>query len=64
MLWTIAAIIALVWALGNVTAYTLGGFIHVLLFVTVALLVVGTFQALGRSERRRAVKRSRPERIR
>ena len=40
MLWTVAFILALMWALGLVSAYTLGGFIHVLLIVAVALLAV------------------------
>lgn len=45
MLWTIAIIFGLLWALGLATATTLGGFIHFLLAVAVVLLVVGTFRA-------------------
>jgi hypothetical protein len=40
MLWTIAIILILLWALGLVTTYTLGGFIHVLVGVAVVLLLV------------------------
>ena len=40
MLWTLAFILVLLWALGLVSSYTLGGFIHVLLIVAVALLTV------------------------
>jgi hypothetical protein len=40
MLWTIAIIILLLWAIGLITSYTLGGFIHVLVVVAVVLLLV------------------------
>jgi uncharacterized protein (DUF58 family) len=40
MLWTIAIIFILLWALGLVTSYTLGGFIHVLVGVAVVLLLI------------------------
>ncbi len=40
MLWAIAIIFLLLWALGLVTSYTLGGFIHVLVGVAVVLLLV------------------------
>lgn len=35
MLWTIAVILVVLWALGMVTSYTMGGFIHILLMVAV-----------------------------
>ena len=38
MLWTIVVIVLLLWLLGLITSYTLGGFIHILLVV--ALIVV------------------------
>jgi hypothetical protein len=44
MLWTIAIIFILLWALGLVTSYTLGGFIHVLVGVAVVLLLVRIIQ--------------------
>jgi hypothetical protein len=38
MLYTIAVILLLLWALGLVTSYTLGGFIHVLLVIAVVMV--------------------------
>ena len=35
MLWTIAVIILVLWALGMVTSYTMGGFIHILLVIAI-----------------------------
>jgi len=40
MLWTIFVIVLVLWLLGLVTAYTLGGFIHLLLVIAVVVLVV------------------------
>ena len=40
MLWTIAALLLVLWALGLVTSYTLGGFIHILLVVAVVVFVM------------------------
>ena len=40
MLWTIFVILLVLWLLGVVTSYTLGGFIHVLLIVAVILAVM------------------------
>jgi len=40
MLWTIFVILLVLWLLGLVTSYTLGGFIHILLLVAVAILVI------------------------
>jgi hypothetical protein len=40
MLWTIFAVLLVLWLLGLVSSYTLGGFIHILLFVAVAVLIV------------------------
>jgi hypothetical protein len=47
MLWTIAIILVVLWALGMVSAYTLGGFIHVLLVLAVIVIIVRVIQ--GRS---------------
>lgn len=44
MLWTIAVILFVLWLLGFVTSYTLGGFIHVLLVLALIVLVVGLFR--------------------
>ena len=40
MLWTIAVILVIFWALGMVSGYTLGSFIHVLLVLAVILVLV------------------------
>ncbi len=39
MLWTILVILVVLWLLGLVTSYTLGGFIHILLVVAVVILI-------------------------
>jgi hypothetical protein len=40
MLWTILVILVVLWLLGVVTSYTLGGFIHILLVLAVIVLVI------------------------
>ena len=40
MLYTIAVVLLILWALGFVSAYTMGGFIHVLLVVAVVVVLV------------------------
>ena len=40
MLWTIFVILLVLWLLGLVTSYTLGGFIHILLVLAVVVLVI------------------------
>ncbi len=40
MLWTIAVVLMVLWALGLVTSYTMGGFIHVLLVVAIVTMLV------------------------
>jgi hypothetical protein len=40
MLYTIAVILIILWLLGLVTSYTLGGFIHVLLVIAVVVVLV------------------------
>lgn len=47
MLGTLAIILLILWALGMVTAYTMGGFIHILLVVAVVMVLVRVIQ--GRS---------------
>jgi len=39
MLWTIAVVLLVLWALGMVTSYTMGGLIHVLLVVAVVVVL-------------------------
>ena len=40
MLWTIAVVLLVLWALGLVTSYTMGGFIHLLLVVAIVMILV------------------------
>jgi hypothetical protein len=40
MLYTIAVVLILLWLLGLVTSYTIGGFIHILLVVAVIMILV------------------------
>jgi hypothetical protein len=44
MLWTIAVILLVLWGLGLVSSYTMGGFIHVLLVVAVIVVLVQIIQ--------------------
>ena len=47
MLGTIAIVLVILWALGLVSSYTLGGFIHILLVLAVVMIIVRLIQ--GRS---------------
>ena len=40
MLYTIAVVLVILWLLGLVTSYTLGGFVHILLVVAVIIILV------------------------
>jgi len=40
MLYTIAAILVILWILGLVTSYTVGGFIHILLVIAVVVVLL------------------------
>jgi hypothetical protein len=44
MLWTIFVILLIMWALGLVTSYTMGGFIHILLIIAVVVLAINLIQ--------------------
>jgi hypothetical protein len=44
MLWTIAVILLVLWALGLVTSYTMGGFIHVLLIIAIVVVLINVIQ--------------------
>ncbi len=44
MLWTIFVILLVLWFLGLATAYTMGGFIHILLLIAVVVLVINLVQ--------------------
>jgi hypothetical protein len=40
MLWTIFVILLVLWLIGVVSSYTLGGFIHILLVIALVVLVI------------------------
>jgi len=44
MLWTIVALLLILWLLGMVSAYTLGGFVHILLVIAVIAVLVRIIQ--------------------
>lgn len=44
MLWTIAVILFVLWLLGLVSSYTMGGFIHILLVLAVIVIVINLIQ--------------------
>jgi hypothetical protein len=44
MLWTICAVLLVLWLLGIATAYTAGGLIHVLLAIALVVMVIRLFQ--------------------
>jgi hypothetical protein len=44
MLWTICVVLLVLWALGLVTSYTMGGFIHILLVLAIVVLLIRVIQ--------------------
>jgi hypothetical protein len=44
MLWTIAVILGLMWLLGMVSSYTLGGFLHLLLVLAIVVVLINVIQ--------------------
>ncbi len=44
MLWTIALVLVILWLLGLVSSYTMGGFIHILLVVAIIVVLVRVIQ--------------------
>jgi hypothetical protein len=44
MLWTIFVILLVLWVLGLVSSYTLGGYIHILLVIAVVVLLIRIIQ--------------------
>ena len=44
MLWTIAVILIVLWLLGLVSSYTIGGFIHLLLVLAIVVVLVNIIQ--------------------
>lgn len=44
MLWTIAVVLMVLWLLGLVSSYTMGGFIHILLVIAIITVLVSIIQ--------------------
>jgi hypothetical protein len=44
MLWTIAVILVVLWVLGLVSSYTMGGLIHILLVLAIIVVLVNVIQ--------------------
>jgi hypothetical protein len=44
VLWTICVVLLVLWALGLVTSYTMGGFIHILLVLAVVVVLIRVIQ--------------------
>jgi hypothetical protein len=44
MLWTVAVILLVLWALGLVSSYTVGGYVHILLVVAVIVVAIRLFR--------------------
>jgi hypothetical protein len=44
MLWTIFVILLVLWLLGMVSSYTMGGFIHILLVIALAIVLIRVIQ--------------------
>ena len=44
MLYTVAVVMVILWALGLITSYTMGGFIHILLVLALIVIVVRVIQ--------------------
>lgn len=44
LLWTIAVILIVLWLLGLVTSYTLGGFVHILLVLAIIVILIRVIQ--------------------
>jgi len=44
MLWTIAVVLLVLWALGMASSYTLGGFVHILLILAIVSVLIRIIQ--------------------
>ena len=44
MLWTIAVVLIILWAVGLVSSYTMGGFIHLLLILAIIVILIRVIQ--------------------
>lgn len=47
MLYTIAIVLIILWLLGLVTSFTIGGFIHILLVIAIIVVLVRIIQGRG-----------------
>lgn len=47
MLYTIAVVLIILWLLGLVTSYTLGGFVHILLVIAVVMILLRVISGRG-----------------
>jgi hypothetical protein len=44
LLWTIAVVLVILWLVGLVTSYTLGGFVHILLVLAIIVILIRVIQ--------------------
>jgi hypothetical protein len=44
LLWTVAVILVILWLLGLVTSFTLGGFVHILLVLAIIIILIRVIQ--------------------
>jgi len=44
LLWTIAVILVILWLLGMMSSYTLGGFVHILLVLAIVVVLIRVIQ--------------------
>ena len=44
MLWTVFVVLLILWLLGLITSYTMGGFIHILLVIAIAAVLIRVIQ--------------------
>ena len=49
MLYTIAVVLIILWLLGMVSSYTMGGFIHILLIIAIVMILVNLISGRSRS---------------
>lgn len=49
MLYTVVVVVLILWLLGLVTSYTMGGLIHILLVVAIVMLLVNFISGRGRA---------------
>jgi len=47
LIWTVAIVLVVLWLLGMISSYTIGGFIHILLVVAVIVVLIRLIQGRG-----------------